>query len=155
MRYRRQSGDRSGRRAAASRSKGGGRPGRRVQNVTALAERIECEDGRAIEVPDRLHKSIAVIVCFLEHGAKRPAAVVIAHHQHGRDAQSCQALFELLVGALLAPMREIARHDHEGEAVVLAIDRLDRCRKPRSGIERIQTTAGRNEVRVGQDNKLH
>jgi hypothetical protein len=94
-------------------------------------------------------------VCFLEHGAKRPAAVVIAHHQYGRDAQACQAPFELLVGALLAPMREIARHDHEGEAVVLAIDCLDRCRKPRSGIERIQTTAGRNEVRVGQDNKLH
>jgi hypothetical protein len=33
-----------------------------------------------------LYKSIAVIVCFPEHGAKRLAAVMIAHHQHDRDA---------------------------------------------------------------------
>jgi hypothetical protein len=124
-------------------------------NVPALAERIECEDRRVIEVPDRLHKSIAVVIRFLEHGAERLAAIVIAHHQHDRDSQSCQPVFERFISTLLAPMGEIARQDQEGKVVVVAADRVERGRKSRSRIERIETTAGRNEVRVGQDNKLH
>ena len=124
-------------------------------DVPALAKRIECNDGRMIEVPDRLHKSIAVVVPCVEDGAERLAAIVIAHHQHDRDSQSCQPVFERFIRTLLAPMGEIARHDHECKVVVVAVDQLDRRREPCSGIERIETTTGRNEVRVGQDNELH
>jgi hypothetical protein len=52
-------------------------------------------------------------------------------------------------------MREIARHDHKGEVVVVAVDRLDSGLKPLRGIERVETTTGMDEVRVDQDNKLH
>jgi hypothetical protein len=43
-------------------------------------------------------------------------------------------------------MGEIAHHHQESEVVVVAVDPLDRRRKPRSGIERIETASGRNEA---------
>jgi hypothetical protein len=55
-------------------------------DVPALAQRIECDDGRVLELADRLYESVAVVVRFMENGAKRLAAVVVAHHQHDRNA---------------------------------------------------------------------
>ena len=52
-------------------------------------------------------------------------------------------------------MGKIARKDHEGEVVMIAVDRVERAFEPPGRIERIETSAIGNEVRVGQNNKLH
>ncbi len=62
---------------------------------------------------------------------------------------------EIFVSAVLAPMREIAGDDDEGNIGMIAVDAVDGCREPPGGIEPVDLAAARDEMGVGEDDELH
>ena len=62
---------------------------------------------------------------------------------------------EIFVGRVLAPMGEIAGHDHEGNIRMIAVDPIDRRAKPLGGIEPVELAATRDEMGVGEDDEFH
>ena len=120
-----------------------------------LVQRVERDDGRCVERMHGLHEAGGVARDAGAMAAERITLVVVAHQQDRRRIQAGENRGEIFVSAVFAPMREIAGDDDEGDIGMIAVDPVDGCSQPLSGIEAVDLAAARDKVGIGEDDELH